>query len=130
VSLNAAFDREGIDNLLFLGITSPREDHVISGDGVLRFGSLIAAGYAEYKLLANNSNQLVSYRVSLTPKGSTLIEAWKSGNRTNIADIIGSLTRTGLLDYLKAQKEAAAPLAKWIAEGLKGPEWRCTRGGR
>jgi hypothetical protein len=75
VSLNAAFDREGIDNLLFLGITSPRQDLVISGDGVLRFGALIAAGYAEYRLLNNNANTLVTYTVALTPKGSALLDA-------------------------------------------------------
>jgi HNH endonuclease len=69
VSLNAAFDREGIDNLLFLGVSSPRQDLIVSGDGVLRFGPLIAAGYAQYQLLVNNANQIVTYTVSLTPKG-------------------------------------------------------------
>jgi hypothetical protein len=36
---------------------------------------------------------------------------------------MGSVTREELLDYLRTQKEAAAPLAKWIADGLKGPEY-------
>ena len=90
VSLNAAFDREAIDNLLFLGISSPRRNLVISGDGVLRFSPLIAAGYADYQLLANNANQLVTYTVNLTTKGAALLNAWRSGNRNSLADIIGS----------------------------------------
>jgi hypothetical protein len=127
VALNAAFDREGIDNLLFLGITSPRQDLIISGDGVLRFAPLVAAGYADYQLLSNNANQIVTYKVELTTRGAALINAWKSGNRTDIADIMGAVTREGLLDYLRAQKDAAAPLAKWIAGGLKGHEYNDAR---
>src|SRR5689334_10836723 len=56
VSLNAAFDKEGIDNLLFLSVTSPSNDLVITGDGVLRFAPLIAAGYAQYERLNANTN--------------------------------------------------------------------------
>lgn len=89
VSLNAAFDKETIDNLLFLGISSPRQNLLVSGDGVLRFSPLIAAGYADYVLVANNANQLVTYTVVLTQKGATLLNAWRSGNRSSLADIIG-----------------------------------------
>lgn len=128
VSLSAAFDREGIDNLLFLGIVSPRQDLIITGDGVLRFAPLIAAGYAQYQLLSTNGNTPSTYTVSLTPKGAALVEAWKSGNRTNIVDIMGSATREGLIEYLRSQKDAVAPLVKWIAGGLKGAEYRDARG--
>ncbi|WP_410669444.1 HNH endonuclease [Amycolatopsis sp. cmx-4-68] len=127
VSLNAAFDREGIDNLLFLSITSTSDDLIITGDGVLRFGALIAAGYAQYELLAEEINPGFMYRVSLTPKGSALIQAWKSGDRSNVADILGGLTQEGLIEYLKAQKEAAAPLVKWISGGLQGHEYNDAR---
>jgi len=92
VSLNAAFDRDAVDNLLFLGISSPRGNLIISGDGVLRFSTLIAAGYADYLLLANNANQLVTYTVSLTTKGAALLSAWRSGDRSSLANIIGSDT--------------------------------------
>src|SRR6266545_3063993 len=127
VSLNAAFDKEGIDNLLFLGIVSPRQNLVISGDGVLRFAPLIAAGYADYQLLVNNSNTLVTYTISLTAKGTALIDAWRSGNRTSLVEIIGSDSREGLLDYLKAQRDKAVPIAQWIANGLKGHEYNDAR---
>jgi hypothetical protein len=127
VSLNAAFDREGIDNLLFLGITSPRQDLIISGDGVLRFAPLIAAGYAQYRQLVNNADTLVTYIVTLTGKGTSLIDAWRSGNRSDLAEVIGTATREGLLDYLRAQRDTAAPLAKWIAGGLTGTEYQDAR---
>jgi hypothetical protein len=127
ISLSAAFDKEGIDNLLFLGIVSPRKDLVISGDGVLRFAPLIAAGYAEYQMLVNNADTLVTYTISLTKRGAGLIDAWKSGNRADIADIMGNITREGLIDYLRVQKDAAASLVSWITDGLKGKEYADAR---
>lgn len=89
VALNAAFSVEVVDSLLFLGISSPRGDLVVSGDGVLRFSRLIAAGYADYQLLANNANQLVTYTVGLTAKGAELLNAWRAGDRTSLANLIG-----------------------------------------
>ncbi|MDH4330543.1 MAG: HNH endonuclease [Candidatus Moranbacteria bacterium] len=79
-SLSQAFDREAIDNLLFLHST-PTASLALSGDGVLHFSRLIAAGLATYVCKANNAWQLVTYVVVLTEKGQQLITAWKSGNR-------------------------------------------------
>ncbi|GHO52377.1 HNH endonuclease [Ktedonobacter robiniae] len=90
VSLSAAFDREAVDNLLFLGISSPRRNLIVSGDGVLKFSSLIAAGYADYQQLANNASLIVTYTLGLTPKGAVLLNAWRSGDRSSLANIIGS----------------------------------------
>jgi hypothetical protein len=49
VSLSRAFDVSTIDDLLFLSSKSI-ESLAVSGDGVLRFSRLIAAGLAEFKL--------------------------------------------------------------------------------
>ncbi len=76
VALSASFDMEGINNLLFLAKSTPRRNLIISGDGVLKFSALIAAGYADYALIANNGNQLVTYMVILTGKGMMLVNAW------------------------------------------------------
>jgi hypothetical protein len=89
VSLNASFDTEGINNLLFLSITSPRKDLVISGDGVMKFSALVASGYADYRLLVNNANQLVTYAAFLTQRGEMLVNAWKSGDRTQVDRLLG-----------------------------------------
>lgn len=61
----------------------------MGGDGMLRFTPLIAAGYADYKLVANNANQLYSYTVFLTKKGTMLLNAWTSGNRQEVEKILG-----------------------------------------
>jgi hypothetical protein len=89
VSLNASFDTEGINSLLFLAMSSPRNDLIISGDGVLKFSALIASGYVDYRLLANNANQLVTYTAFLTQRGEILVNAWKAGDRTQIDKILG-----------------------------------------
>jgi len=61
----------------------------MSGDGLQRYTQLIAAGYADYKLVVNNANQLYSYTVWLTDKGKQLLSAWTSGNREQVKRIIG-----------------------------------------
>lgn len=80
VALGKAFDFAAIDLLLFLSTVKPN-DLLISGDGLLRFASLIAAGLATWRLEANNNNQIVTYSINLTEKGQMLIENWKAGNR-------------------------------------------------
>jgi hypothetical protein len=89
VSLSASFDRETISNLLFLRISDSRNNLLTSGDGLLRFTPLIAAGYADYVMKANNANQLYSYTVFLTDKGRALLDAWTSGNRRRVEQILG-----------------------------------------
>jgi hypothetical protein len=78
VSLTGAFDVETIDKLLFLE-SCAKDFLVVSGDGLLHFGRLIAAGLASVELKANNSWQLVSYAVNISDKGRLLVEAWKQG---------------------------------------------------
>jgi hypothetical protein len=88
VSLSNAFDREAIDRLLFLAMAQ-KDFLICSGDGVLQFSRLIAAGLATVAMKANNNFQIVTYAVNISEKGRQLIDAWRSGNRTAIWTALG-----------------------------------------
>lgn len=84
VSLSQAFDMATVDHLLFLN--KPESTKLqISGDGVLQFSKLIAAGLATFNLEMQNG-PLILYRVTLTNRGKFLVDAWSSGNRQAVAD--------------------------------------------
>lgn len=87
VSLSQAFDTSTIDELLFLSTPSVAGLGV-SGDGVLKFSRLIGAGLATFSLRMQNG-PLFLYRVSLTTKGTQLVSAWRSGNRNDVALVLG-----------------------------------------
>ena len=88
VAITRAFDLEAIDRLLFL--ESFEEDFlIVSGDGLLHFGRLIAAGLASAELKSNNNWQVVTYAVNISAKGRQLVEAWKQGDRTRVKQVIG-----------------------------------------
>ena len=82
IALSSAFDISAIDDLLFLNMLKPGELNV-SGDGVLKFSRLVAAGFAQFALAMQNG-PIVLYEISLTQKGRTLISAWKKGDRTEL----------------------------------------------
>jgi hypothetical protein len=88
VAIGRAFDLEAIDRLLFLNMC-PHDYLVLSGDGVLHFSRLIAAGLVNVEQKANNAWQLVTYAVNISEKGSQLIHAWQQGNQTAIAKALG-----------------------------------------
>jgi hypothetical protein len=88
VSLSQAFDREAIDDLLFLDGLNPHE-LIISGDGVLKFSRLIAANLAEMHARKPIFYGLYLYEVTISSKGKMLIDAWKSGNRAAVAKALG-----------------------------------------
>src|SRR6202040_3669226 len=83
VAINRAFDLEAIDRLMFLEPLT-KDFLIVSGDGVLHFDRLIAAGLAFFTPKSNNNGLLVTYAVNLSPKGKMLIEAWKSGDHLKI----------------------------------------------
>jgi hypothetical protein len=88
VAITRAFDVEAIDQLLFL--ESCKKDFlVVSGDGLLHFSRLIAAGLATVEQKSNNNWQLVTYAVNINDKGRQLIEAWKQGDRTRLRQVMG-----------------------------------------
>src|SRR4051812_13176210 len=88
VAITRAFDVEAIDRLLFLESCKP-DFLVVSGDGLLHFGRLIAAGLASVDQKSNNNWQLVTYAVNISDKGRQLIEAWKEGDRTRLKEVMG-----------------------------------------
>jgi hypothetical protein len=86
VSLSSAFDKNTIDDLLFLA--SPANSNLyVSGDGVLKFSRLVGAGLATFSLFMQNG-PMVLYRVGLTQKGADLIQAWKSGDRKQVEAVL------------------------------------------
>jgi len=87
-AITRAFDVASVDQLLFL--ESCRRDYlIVSGDGLLHFGRLIAAGLASSAMVSNNNMQIVTYAVNISEKGKQLIEAWKEGDRTRLRTVMG-----------------------------------------
>jgi hypothetical protein len=90
-AITRAFDIEAVDRLLFLE-SCGRNFLVVSGDGLLHFARLIAAGLASSEMKANNSWQLVTYAVNISEKGKQLIDAWKQGDRTRLQQVMSGPT--------------------------------------
>ena len=67
VAIGRAFDIEAVDRLLFVSIC-PKDYLVLSGDGILHFSRLIAAGLVAVEQKANNVWQLVTYAVNISAK--------------------------------------------------------------
>lgn len=87
VSLTKAFDVFALDQLLFLN--NPKVGELrVSGDGVMTFGRLIAAGLAEFELHLQNG-PLVLYNVKLTTVGKQLVAAWSKGDRAGVKTVLG-----------------------------------------
>jgi hypothetical protein len=96
VAITRAFDVEAIDQLLFLESCN-KDFLVVSGDGALHFGRLIAAGLASIDQKANNNWQLVTYALNITDKGRLLVHAWKQGDRTQLTQVMsGPIAGQGL----------------------------------
>ena len=87
VAITRAFDLEAVDRLLFL--ESCKKDFlVVSGDGLLHFGRLVAAGLASVDQKSNNNWQLVTYAVNISDRGRQLIDAWKQSNRMRLRQVM------------------------------------------
>ncbi len=89
VALSRAFDLEAVDRLLFL-VMCKKDFVVVSGDGLVRFSRLIAAGLASAEQKANNNWLIVTYAINITEKGKQIIEAWKSGDRLRLKQTLGA----------------------------------------
>jgi hypothetical protein len=105
VSLSQAFDLEGIDRLLFLSNVGSTP-LIVSGDGVLIFSRLIAAGLAKFSLHADNNGQLVTYALKITKRGRNLIEVWKSGNRGELVKLMSG-DGNATIAFMNAIKEVS-----------------------
>jgi hypothetical protein len=86
LALTRGFDREAMDNLLFL--TIPDRPVYFSADGVLRFVSLMASGLVRTREGAPGMNPTgigadpsrYTFVIELTEKGQRVVEAWKRGD--------------------------------------------------
>jgi len=91
VALNHAFDKESITNLLFL---KKQPDIIITGDGVLKFTGVIAAGLAQvYQYGERYTGLSPLYLVRLTEKGNRIIDAWFSGNRDQVRQALSDISQ-------------------------------------
>ena len=91
VSLSHAFDKNTLDDLIFLSMPES-QGLEITGDGVLKFSRLIASGLATTYVSASSrcsDNYYTFYRIHLTVRGQQLVTAWKSGDRTAVALLVG-----------------------------------------
>ena len=95
VAITRAFDLESIDRLLFLE-ACPQDFLIVSGDGLLHFGRLIAAGLATVEQKANNNWQIVTYAINVSDKVRQLIEAWRQGDRIRLKQALGGPKSTTL----------------------------------
>ena len=102
VAISQAFDLDAIDRLLFLAMYD-KDFLIVSGDGVLAFARLTAAGLTTVSMKANNMWELVTYAVNITEKGQLLIEAWRTGDRTRLIHALGAPVSDG-----HAKSDAAA----------------------
>jgi hypothetical protein len=88
VAISRAFDLDAVDRLLFLSQCA-KDFLVVSGDGLLHFARLIAAGMVDADQKANNNWQIVTYTVNISGKGKLLIDAWRQGDRTRLSQVLG-----------------------------------------
>jgi len=88
VALTRAYDWNALDHLIFL---SKKEAAVlrVSGDGVLPFARLVAAGLATFDEKIKNG-PLRLYSVSLTERGKQLVSVWESGDRSGVRNFFES----------------------------------------
>jgi hypothetical protein len=96
VALSQAFDAHAIDDLLFL-YKLPENQLLVSGDGVLKFSRLIAADLAGFQLAMQNGPMLL-YRIGVTKRGATLVQAWQRGDREALKVAFGTTPLTALPD--------------------------------
>jgi hypothetical protein len=97
LSLSHAFDTHTLDDLIFLS-SEKIPSLGVSGDGVLKFSRLIAAGLAEFELIMQNG-PIVLYGVKLTNKGNFLVNAWKSGRKDQVEIAFTGLSSSTAISY-------------------------------
>lgn len=85
LALNQAFDREGMDLLLFLHKYETR--YRFSHDGVLRFARLMSAGLVIPGASSGLSGDSWA-EVQLSEKGKRLVEAWLEGDEEKYRQLI------------------------------------------
>lgn len=100
-ALNHAFNKESLDLLLF--VHAVPQDIWYSGDGILRFSGLIAAGFVEIVytqvgegvtvegfLTRRKTPPASAHRIALTDKGRAFVEAWLNGDENAFRVSVGA----------------------------------------
>ena len=106
--LNHAFDQESVDLLLYLHRIRT-DDFQYSGDGVLKFARLIAAGLVEFYTPNRRSlsaSSASNHWLRLSQTGTLLVEAWLKGDRTAIEEALTDKLNAGT-SYPATQKESS-----------------------
>ena len=92
LALNHAFDRESMNLLIYLYRT--KNDTIwYSGDGVLRFAGLMAAGLVQFgSQTVATPFQITqsSHQIHLSQKGSLLVEVWLAGDEEKYRELLMS----------------------------------------
>lgn len=84
VAIGGAFDLETVDLLLFLNMCP--DYLLVTGDGLLHFARVIAAGLVAFEPHRSNS---FYHRVTTSEKGKMLIDAWRQGDRVRLSQVLG-----------------------------------------
>jgi hypothetical protein len=94
VALNHAFDRRSMDLLLYLRMQP--EFAYYSGDGVLQFAGLIAAGLVGFgaggaaPVDQFGAVKASSHQLRLTDKGERLVDAWMAGDEAKYREALAN----------------------------------------
>lgn len=106
VALNQAFDRHGMELLLFLHNTNNNQIWY-SADGLLSFAGLIADGLVviaktDITYMAPGEPRKftqTSHKLALTSRGTLLVEAWLSGNEKDYRKLISEGSAGGVVSH-------------------------------
>ncbi len=92
LALNHAFDRKGMDLLLFLHKAGPNSMLYFSADGVLEFAGLFAAGLVQFgSQQRDNIRGTSRHEVFLNHKGTAIVEAWLEGSEGKFKELLGEV---------------------------------------
>jgi len=108
VSLSQAFDKDAIDDLLFVALPSTRT-LLVSGDGVLKFSRLISAGLVR-TTQKDRQMGVQFYALSLTEKAEQFISAWQSGNRTLLNESMKPSSPTLIGEFIQTWAQVEVKL--------------------
>lgn len=86
VALGEAFDKRAVDDLLFLAMPTTLGIRV-SGDAILHYSRLMAAGLASFRVAARNGPHEF-YNIGLTDRGAALVTAWRNGDREALKNVL------------------------------------------
>lgn len=89
IALSNAFDREGMDLLLYVAATDTGGGMWYTADGVARFARLIAAGLLKFDTMPTSDWPAGTRHIlRLTERGQQLLDAWRSGDEDKYRQLL------------------------------------------